>query len=201
MRVRTDTRRNAIVAAAWQVFRGTGYERTRMSDIAVRAHLSKATLYGYFPSKQQLFTAAVDFALSAESETAFQYLIRSDTLRDRLFNFGTSHLKVRLSPDMLAVDRIVTAEAETSHIYEAFRERSRKRRSDIADVLVFEMNNGCLRRSDPLRAAIHLIGLIEFDVRDRRLFGDTVSAAEIEEHIRDAIEAFMRAYAPHQLST
>lgn len=167
-----------------------------MADIAARADASKATLYGYFPSKQHLFTATVDFALRTESETAFKHLLQAGPLDERLLKFGASHLKVRLSPDMLAVDRIVTAEAESSHIYEAFSERSRKRRSDIADILLAEMDQGRLRQSNPLRAAIHLIALIEFDVRDRRLFGDTIEPAEINDHLHGAVEAFMRAYAP-----
>jgi len=59
MRVRTDERRNAIIQAATEIFAKVGYERASMATIAERTGGSKTTLYGYFPSKEELFWAAM----------------------------------------------------------------------------------------------------------------------------------------------
>ena len=55
MRVMTDEKRSAIVAAAWGVFREKGFEGTSMSDVCERVRGSKATIYRYFKSKDELF--------------------------------------------------------------------------------------------------------------------------------------------------
>ncbi|MBX3505231.1 MAG: TetR/AcrR family transcriptional regulator [Parvibaculum sp.] len=50
-------KREAIVAAALDLFRHYGYRRTSMEDIARAASVAKGTLYLYFESKDQLFDA------------------------------------------------------------------------------------------------------------------------------------------------
>lgn len=57
MRVRTEAKRDAILEAAAEVFLEAGFEGASMSQIAARAGGSKRTLYGYFPSKEELFVA------------------------------------------------------------------------------------------------------------------------------------------------
>lgn len=57
MRVRTEEKRDAIVQAASEVFLELGFEGASMSQIAARVGGSKRTLYGYFPSKEELFVA------------------------------------------------------------------------------------------------------------------------------------------------
>ena len=98
---------------------------------------------------------------------------------------------------MIAVERMLVAEAGRSNIFETLNEKSFYRRRRIADLLEVEMEEGRLRDADPIRAAIHLLGLIETDARDRLLYGDTsVTPAEIEEQIHLGVDAFLRAYAP-----
>src|SRR3546814_15841215 len=52
-------RRSAIVAIAQQAFSEQGFGGTSMSAIAARMGGSKATLWAYFPSKKDLFAAAL----------------------------------------------------------------------------------------------------------------------------------------------
>ena len=55
MKTKTESKRQAILKAAAEVFREVGFERASMSDIRARIGGSKATLYNYFPSKEKLF--------------------------------------------------------------------------------------------------------------------------------------------------
>jgi AcrR family transcriptional regulator len=59
MKVRTEARREAIVEAAALLFQEVGYERASMNELTKRLGGSKATLYGYFPSKESLFVEVV----------------------------------------------------------------------------------------------------------------------------------------------
>jgi len=54
------SRREAILDAATRLFAQRGYADTDTQLLADELHVGKGTLYRYFPSKQELFLAAVD---------------------------------------------------------------------------------------------------------------------------------------------
>lgn len=56
-------RRQQILAAAAEVFAREGYRGTDLQDVADALGIGKASVYRRFPSKQQLFFAAVDHGM------------------------------------------------------------------------------------------------------------------------------------------
>lgn len=56
---RPDRRPAEIIAAALALFAEKGFTATRLEEIAARAGISKAAVYLYFPSKAEVFKAAV----------------------------------------------------------------------------------------------------------------------------------------------
>lgn len=64
-RRRKDARPQEIIAAALDVFAERGFAAARLDDVAVRAGVSKGTLYLYFPNKEELFKAVVRDAVVA----------------------------------------------------------------------------------------------------------------------------------------
>src|SRR5262249_3213301 len=57
---RAERRREAILDTAALVFARHGYPNTDVQYVADALGLAKGTIYRYFPSKQELFLAAVD---------------------------------------------------------------------------------------------------------------------------------------------
>ena len=53
----TEFHRGSILAAAERLFTEKGTEKTTMDDIAREAEYSKATLYVYFQSKEEIINA------------------------------------------------------------------------------------------------------------------------------------------------
>lgn len=53
-------RRDALLAAALNVFFEKGYAAARLDDIAARAGVSKGTIYLYFESKEDLFLGLIE---------------------------------------------------------------------------------------------------------------------------------------------
>ena len=51
----TEEKRTAILNAALQCFGKFGYEKASINDIAVAAHISKASVFQYFGSKKESF--------------------------------------------------------------------------------------------------------------------------------------------------
>ena len=62
--------RNRIIHAAIESFGQTGFDRTKMDDIAKRLGLSKGTLYLYFKSKEDLFLAICERNLGEDENDA-----------------------------------------------------------------------------------------------------------------------------------
>jgi AcrR family transcriptional regulator len=197
LRVKTDTRRQAIIIAAWQVFKDGSFERTTMSDISERVGGSKATLYSYFKSKDDLFAAAMAHALREKLDDAFERVSAAGDLGDRLREFAHAYLNMRLSRDMVGADRALIASADRSELGAVLHAKlitPHWRR--LATVMTEEMEAGSLRKGDPLLAAIHFRGLIEADLLERALHGASVTSEEVAAAIEEGVAAFLRAYAP-----
>jgi AcrR family transcriptional regulator len=58
-RLDVDVRRRQLLDVAERLFAEQGYDELSMADIARAAGISKALLYHYFPSKQELFRATL----------------------------------------------------------------------------------------------------------------------------------------------
>ena len=56
---RDSTKREAILRAAAVLFAEKDFHRVLMDDVAVRARVGKGTLYRYFPTKEDLYLAAI----------------------------------------------------------------------------------------------------------------------------------------------
>ena len=89
MKTKTESKRQAILKAAAEVFREVGFERASMSEIRARIGGSKATLYNYFPSKEKLFFEVMYQAKELELG-AITAALNPDTddLKQELLHFG-----------------------------------------------------------------------------------------------------------------
>jgi TetR/AcrR family transcriptional regulator, regulator of autoinduction and epiphytic fitness len=65
-RNRQSAKRDAILTAATATFARFGYRKTSMDEVARAAGASRQGLYLHFPTKEELFRATVEYALSAQ---------------------------------------------------------------------------------------------------------------------------------------
>lgn len=200
MRAKSETRRQAILEAAAQVFQETGFERATMSAICERLGYSKATLYNYFSSKEALFSAVVFDASEAEFLASLDALDATQgDIAQALERFGQRLLAVLYAPQVQAVRRLIISEAGRSELgrqcYELGPVRSE---AAIATFLQQAMDAGQLRQADAHIAAQHLRGLLEAEWLDRFLFQvlEPISAETLAATVQRAIAAFMAAYGP-----
>ena len=197
MRVKTDARRSAIIQAAWEAFRQNGFERTTMSDVSARVGGSKATLYSYFKTKDELFAVVLEQRLKELSEEAFRQVSGSGPLEERLLEFARAYVDGRLSPEMIDLERAMITHADRSDLGLSLHKRlvaPHWRR--VADLMEHEMAAERLRCARPYMAAMHFRGLIEADILERRLHGDpSVSPEEVAAAVDEGVAAFLRAYA------
>lgn len=197
MRVKSAERRRAIIQAAASVFREKGFERASMDAIAAGVGGSKSTLYNYFPTKEELFFAVVEDAFEAQAEAPFYELVGPGGLRERLARFARLYLDFRLDEDVIALDRMLIAEAERSELGNVMHARYvQPQLRRLAETLKAEMEAGRIRRANPHRAATQFRLLAEGDLIERRLRGETSLAPEAAENeLAEGVETFLRAYA------
>jgi len=199
MRVRTESKRSDILDTAASVFLEQGFERASMSEIAARVGGSKATLYGYFRSKEELFVAVAIAEAAKELVPALEELdATSPDLRDALLPVAEKLIAFLLSPDSIAAHRMVMSEAGRSDIGRQFYANGRQRGLEhFAAFLERASMNGTIRRCDFYIAATHLVALIESEWVPPVLFGvarPAPSRLEIRQSMARALEVFLAAY-------
>lgn len=192
MRARTEMKRQEIIGIATELFKQLGYERTSMSAIAARLGGSKATLYGYFPSKDDLFRAVLEHDVSAEADRLMQEFIAEKDLRKGLIRLGIGYLTDQ--PSRAASIRTVANHPIAVEFYAGVLRPAWQR---LADRFASMMTEGRLEYADPWIAAMHWKGLTEWDMLEKHLLcamagpdtNDIVTAATA------AADAFLKVYA------
>ena len=111
-RRRKEARPGELTAAALDLFVEKGFAATRLDDVALRAGVSKGTLYLYFDSKEALFKAVVEegivpFLVAAEQKTAEYEGATIDLLRSLLFGWWEQIGATRLA----SVTKLVISES------------------------------------------------------------------------------------------
>ncbi len=76
-----------MVKSAADVFLRYGYARTTMAELAAAAHMSRPTLYEFFPSKDDLFAAVVRHLNDDALHKYREALPKLKTLRAKLHHF------------------------------------------------------------------------------------------------------------------
>src|ERR671914_2718244 len=72
--------REKILESAIECFAKTGFDRTKMDDIASLSDVSKGTLYLYFKSKEDLFYGICESSLKKVKEQLSGMLITKENL-------------------------------------------------------------------------------------------------------------------------
>jgi AcrR family transcriptional regulator len=198
MKTKTESKRQAILKAAAEVFREVGFERASMSEIRARIGGSKATLYNYFPSKEKLFFEVMYQATELELG-AITAALNPDAVdpKQELLHFGQRLVPVLYSPEAIAIRRLAIAELGHSNIGKVVFEGSVVPiEKQVAEFLRKAMKRGELRTADPKTAAVHLLSLLESELLQRVLLGmmDSVKPGAVKGAVGRAVEVFLSGY-------
>ncbi|NWK79668.1 TetR/AcrR family transcriptional regulator [Aquitalea sp. LB_tupeE] len=197
MRTKSEERRQAMVATAAELFLQRGYEATSMAEICSRVGGSKATLYGYFKSKEELFLSVMKMLAEERMSQAYARLVPGGDIAAALQAFGENYLQVILGPDLMAMRGIIAGELVRAGAAQQFYEAGpRQGWNRVAVYLEAEMQAGRLRLADGWIAAMHLLSLIQAEYQQTFLVG-VVSEDDMEllqERVARGVEIFMTWY-------
>ncbi|MEZ2224245.1 MULTISPECIES: TetR/AcrR family transcriptional regulator [Rhizobium] len=198
MRVRSEKKRNEIIDVAGALFLREGYGSVSMATIASAVGGSKGTLYGYFPSKEDLFAA---FVIAAGKQRREEFLLlpgEEAGLVATLTALGTNYLRLLLSPEIMAINRLVIAEAfRFPELGRIFFENGPKSVIDVMTVILADAaNRRELNLEDPVAGAWRFKALCEVRLFEQCLWAirDGASEEEITRNVEPAISIFLNTY-------
>lgn len=190
-------RERRFLQAALKVFSETGYSGATMDAVAIKAGLSKPTLYQYFDSKEALFSAMMngerDFMLEF-----FQHPSGKGMVAD-LLGFAWDYADTVLRPDLLSLARLIIGEVQRfPEIGRTYQQSGPDRLlRGIMDYLDGRRAAGELAFDDAELAAQDLWGLILSAPRTKALYlPDALpSQSEIARYLNNGLRVFLKAYS------
>ncbi|WP_298171310.1 TetR/AcrR family transcriptional regulator [Novosphingobium sp.] len=191
-----DERRENILAVAAEAFALEGYGITSMSTIAARLGGSKATLYKYFTSKEELFQAVMQRKCEAVIGPLEEL---ADTSRDPaslLYAFGKIFLTRLCQPDALVIHRTVHGEGqrfpEVARTFFAYGPEAAY--SVLTPAFARFHAEGLIDCPDPRLAAEQFLAMVRGDLHLRVSSGliPPPDDAEIERQVAHAVGIFVR---------
>jgi AcrR family transcriptional regulator len=199
MKKKTEAKRTAILEAAEQAFRELGYERTSMAEISARLCGSKATLYNYFCSKEELFVEVLIRCTEAEFQAVYEALeLPAEGVGATLQRFGVRYLNVLYGASMRAQRRLALTEAgRNPALGKLLYERGVLRSQGVVEVFLAQaIERGWLRAESLPVMARHLFALLEAEFLARFLCQQEcdVSLAHIKAAVQRAVAVYLAAY-------
>ncbi|ROL85322.1 TetR/AcrR family transcriptional regulator [Pseudomonas chlororaphis] len=191
-------KRQAILEAAKTLFLSNGYANTSMDAVAAEAGVSKLTVYSHFNDKETLFSAAVAAKCEEQLPTLIFELPAGMPIESVLLNIGRGfHLLIN-SEESLNLHRLIMAlGSQDPKLSQIFFEAGPQRMVQGMERLLTRINqSGALRIDKPRNAAEHFFCLLKGTANFRLLYGcgEPLSDEAAEEHVREVVGLFMRAY-------
>jgi AcrR family transcriptional regulator len=186
-----QARPEEVLDAALDLFARNGFAATRMEDIAKAAGLSKAAIYLYFPSKDDVFKALVETRVVAMRSEIIEIVktLRGDPiagLRHVIGVWAASNADSRV----IAIPRIVLSESarfpELADYYH--RVVITQMQGVLFELLEAGIARGLFRNMDPKVAARALVAPMLFEMLRRQAFrddGNDLPLADISESFFD----------------
>jgi TetR/AcrR family transcriptional repressor of mexJK operon len=187
----------SILAAAQRIFVASGFGAASMDAIAREAGASKATVYAYFASKEELFGAVV----ARESERYAEGLNAGELdpgdVKASLRIIAERFLRLLLSPDVIAMNRIIVGEVARFPVlagvfWQAGPERIRVQ---VEGYLRRAADAKALQLPDARLAAGQFAALVRGELHFRALLGlGLVDEAALVAAAESAVATFIKAF-------
>lgn len=197
-RPRSADKHRAILEAAGDLFLSEGFERTSMDAVARRAGVSKQTVYGHFENKERLFRSVIALKVAEYfPEDPLSYGAHHGVV-ETLSMIGRQYMRLILSPDAVAVFRLLAANAERHpKMVELYYEEGPARLSAaIRAYMDKARSDGALSFASAESAAARFCTLLRGDAYFRATLGllEGPSADDLEAHVADCVDAFLSLY-------
>ena len=168
--------REKIIESAVECFARTGFDKTKMDDIANLSDVSKGTLYLYFKSKEDLFYGICQSSLKKVKDQLNGMLITKDNLvsdAERFYDYFQKGVNPYHNMVLLEMSAMATRNPRLRRVLMQHRVN---RHQVISEFIGLQIRNGFARKDvDKDAIASGLIGLYEGLVINRLTGADDSS--------------------------
>lgn len=197
-----QNKRQAILNAAADIFAEEGFAGASIDAIAVRAGVSRQTIYNQLGDKDNLFKVLVAEITDRSSAGFFRVLdtfpVAPRNLEEEMTDFSARLLRKALcDPNGRWLRKLVETEGgRFPELFETWREYGPgKKYPAIAARLAQLAHAGYLDIDDPALAARQYMSLLATDLRIDQQLGRKTPEEEIDRMAADATSTFLRAFA------
>lgn len=187
-------KREAIMDAAAQLFVHQGVQRTSLEQIAKAAGVAKQTIYSHFDNKDALFAAGLPRVFARHGFDLEQITAGQDAA-EILRRLLHGYLSVVLDPQVIAINRVVMAEAEQyPDIARLCWQNGPARSCELfGAVIAYLSDQGLVRVDDVEQAAAELRVLAATGFREQLLFKvvEAVPKPVLATHLEHLIAGFL----------
>ena len=193
-----DEKERAIIDAARHTFLAKGYDGASMDAIALKAAVSKRTVYNRFKSKEELFAAAIVQSCHNILPVNVEEIEASLSAKDFISEIAHVFVRSILADEAIALKRIAAFEAaRTPSLGKAYLEHGPEWMAQTCRPLLERVADKVLLNVDDFDLAIWQLGaLITEPLYTRVVLGvvpDDLDKA-IDEQIKTGLEAFWKIY-------
>jgi AcrR family transcriptional regulator len=183
-----------ILDAATEMFLTQGYGAVSIEALAGRLRISKRTFYARFRDKADLFKAVVSRLIERWRGSFEAHLAASTSFEESLRNAAEQILAVSMTPEALALYRIILAEArrfpELARVMSEVGAEAGITR--IGQLLQREAESGRLRLDDVRFAAEQFMVMVVAGPRRRALgLGTPLNETELKSWARRTVRLFL----------
>lgn len=160
-----EARMHELVHTAGTMFLKNGYTKVSLEAIARQAHVAVRTIYVKFGGKSGLLSAALEQRRDRFFGSG-EMLADQRPFKEIVTDFAVRFLDLMDSPDVIAMQRVVMAEAaDNPELAETFYEHGPRRTNDMLTEFFARPDITALLRDGitPERAAKHLISCVKGD--------------------------------------
>lgn len=153
--------RERIIRAAVESFTQTGYDKTKMDDIARRLNLSKGTLYLYFKSKEELFLSICEHNIQKSNQEDVGFFQKKENVASDAEQIFDNIRKREQGNDRVMLE-MVTESARNPKLRKAMAELHSKVHKHVEGNIQRRIDGGFLRKDvDAASLAIALVALYD----------------------------------------
>ncbi|HEY4293505.1 TetR/AcrR family transcriptional regulator [Luteibacter sp.] len=201
-------KRAAILDAAKALFTHGGFAGTSMDAVAASAGVSKLTVYSHFGDKDNLFREVIRAHVQERLPDDLFDFSQGTDIRATLTNIAGRHAAMETNTESVGTFRAILSDCHNGGnprfgrlVWEEGPMRMHKL---MQRLLEGAAARGQLDIPDVSRATTQLLALLKGDLLIRRLFGCEDCAVQFAEEVKAnalaAVDMFMRAYSPRNVS-
>ena len=194
-RMSAEDRRNQIIVTAAELFSQKGFRGTTTKEIAERAGVSEAIIFRHFATKDELYSAILDFKISQAGERVNERLTDAATRKDDRAFFGLlafGILEFHCNDETFL--RLLLYSALEGHDLSSFvfNSAAREFKERIHRYIEQRINDGAFRPTDIKVAARAFVGMVLHQAEMRTVFKDTDDVEITNQQIADRfVEIFL----------